>query len=110
MHIDALLQAKPSEQIIKATPWLDGSAERIDSAHAEMLTFYASALERFIEVLGPPDEDSKSNAALAQALYYEALQLSAWRHEAGWIYLACVHHDRETPVFVACGYRETEAG
>jgi hypothetical protein len=107
---NAIVADRVDEHVIAETGWLDDADEAtLADAHRRMTVIYEEHLKDFVAELGPPDIDKSSNRAVAEELHFEAGLLSGWRKGSGWLYLACIQHDRDTPVIVACGYREPPA-
>ena len=100
--VAAVVAAGPDHppQILAATPWLA-------TTEAEPLALYASFSEQFSTVLfecsrilGPPREAAYQ---AAPSWYPECIRFASWLAGANIVYLAVVHHDRETPVLLELG-------
>jgi hypothetical protein len=88
---------------------MTGADEERVSAYEQMGIIYDAYLARFVAELGAPTVEKESDPDVADDLYFEAIRLAAWQRDFGWMYLAIVHHDKEAPVVVACGFRERRA-
>lgn len=107
MNIKEIKSNKPDEEFIDDSGWLDDiDPNKFNEVHQKMNILYKSELTKFVSILGQPDFNEVTNQKLAAQIYFEAINLSMWKHDDGFLYLAYGQHDKETPVFVSCGFRK----
>lgn len=110
MNIDELLKAGDDEQFLKETGWLtDTPTNDLQKIYEEFRQEFRVWLGRLSDRLGQPDFTRTSDRELAEDIYPEAFELAGWKSDGGYRLLAATHHDRETPVLLSFGFRETAA-
>ena len=100
--VAALVAAGPDHlpQTLAATPWLaDTEAEPL-APHASFSERFSTVLVECSRILGPPRE---AMYHAAPPWYPECIRFASWFAGSNIVYLAVVHHDRETPVLLELG-------
>jgi hypothetical protein len=107
MDMDTILRSQSKEGILRTTAWLeDIGASELKKIYCEYEDEFDKLLAEFCVKLGAPTFTKESNPALADDTYCEAFRLASWTSGGNQLLLACVHHDRETPVFISFSRRD----
>jgi len=89
---------------IDKTDWLfDIDPDEADRMYASLDEMFRGLLGECIVELGQPLYTDTDGRDRVDAWYPEALRLASWRRGDGNLYLALVHQDKETPIFIELG-------
>ncbi|QIL72399.1 hypothetical protein G7048_19780 [Diaphorobacter sp. HDW4B] len=93
------------ELTLAQTGWLDGET-KLEPLYTQFGLLFEHWLTEITHRFGAPLFTEASEPVLAQDWYEEARQLAVWRRRDAYFLLAFVHHDKETPIYLAICERE----
>jgi hypothetical protein len=89
---------------IDQTDWLgEVDLDEVESLYGSFDELLQGYLEFCMRELGHPIDTGTEDRDRVDDWYPEALRLASWPRADGYIFLALVHHDRETPIFIELG-------